>query len=403
MLKLIIVDDEPLALKYIFKIIDWEQHGFKLCALIDNGEKAINYIKENKPDLVITDIKMPKVTGLDIAKFCYENAPDTSVVLLTGFREFEYAQQAVKYGVSDYLIKPIMPDDIAKALDKLQKHIKPKASYEKFNSDEQVTKLQILFSNLMCGIIQSKAELEKSFKAAGIISEYVEHPCVVINLHICDYDNYMTNVWTHGFSGLYRAISSIIKNVDSNYTFSLIRYSHANVEIIGCCSSKNDEQFKNADAAIVKLSENLSSMIKLEHEITNKQYFQQTSELINTKSQSKVEEFAHKNAVINKAYEFIKDNYSKSISTRDAAAYVHLSNVYFGIFYKQHTGENFTDTLNKYRLEKAKEYLENETELKTSMIYTKFGFSNQGHFYKIFKQYTGMTPLKYRQKIYGDK
>lgn len=91
-----------------------------------DGIEAIEYLKQAAYDVVITDIKMPGMDGLNLAKFIQENYPDTVVIIISGFNDFAYARKAIQYGVKDYLLKPLVDDDLIKLLNdiskRLQKH-----------------------------------------------------------------------------------------------------------------------------------------------------------------------------------------------------------------------------------------------------------------------------------------
>ncbi|MGI5989174.1 MAG: response regulator transcription factor [Lachnospiraceae bacterium] len=115
MQKIMIVDDEPIILEGISKMIDWESLGASLCGTYSNGVDALTAITEDPPDVVIADIRMPGMSGLDLIRNCAELHLDTQFIILSGYSEFEYAQQSMKYGVRHYLLKPCSKDDIAQA------------------------------------------------------------------------------------------------------------------------------------------------------------------------------------------------------------------------------------------------------------------------------------------------
>ncbi len=123
MYKLLLVDDEAMAAEHLKQTFDWEKYGFTTVEVLYSGEDAIDYIKENPVDALITDIKMPDVSGIELAKFCYENYPNIGVVLYTAYRDFEYAQQGIRYNVVDYLIKPVNDEELITCLEKLNKHL----------------------------------------------------------------------------------------------------------------------------------------------------------------------------------------------------------------------------------------------------------------------------------------
>jgi two-component system response regulator YesN len=116
----LLVDDEIFARKGLRNLIDWEASGFQVIEEADNGEDALELIQELKPDLVITDIRMPVLDGLGlIGKAAELGMDETSFIIISGYDDFKYAQQAVRYGVFDFILKPIDEIVLKETLDKL--------------------------------------------------------------------------------------------------------------------------------------------------------------------------------------------------------------------------------------------------------------------------------------------
>ena len=123
MYKLIIVDDEEEVRKGIIQKIEWAKFHFEIAGEAENGREALDLIEENIPDIVITDITMPLMDGMELAAILKEHFPTVKTVILTGFDDFKFAQQAIKYGVADYILKPVLPKDIYGLLEKLKNQI----------------------------------------------------------------------------------------------------------------------------------------------------------------------------------------------------------------------------------------------------------------------------------------
>lgn len=123
---ILVVDDEPLMRTWLSKSIPKHSTCFDVPNTAQDGIEAIEYLKQAAYDVVITDIKMPGMDGLSLAKFIQENYPDTVVIIISGFNDFAYARKAIQYGVKDYLLKPLVDDDLIKLLNdiskRLQKH-----------------------------------------------------------------------------------------------------------------------------------------------------------------------------------------------------------------------------------------------------------------------------------------
>ena len=104
---LLIADDNRLARQGLAKLVDWKSLGFQVDRTFGDGKQVIEYLSERQADVVLTDIRMSVVSGLDVARWIAENGRNTAVVLISAYREFEYARQAIETGVVHYLLKPL--------------------------------------------------------------------------------------------------------------------------------------------------------------------------------------------------------------------------------------------------------------------------------------------------------
>ena len=107
MYRVIIADDEKIIRTGLKNLIDWERLGFEVTELFSDGQEIIEYLDYTMPDVILTDIRMGNVSGLEVARYVFEQGISSKVVLISGFQEFDLALQAVRYGVTDYLLKPI--------------------------------------------------------------------------------------------------------------------------------------------------------------------------------------------------------------------------------------------------------------------------------------------------------
>lgn len=126
MLKIFLVEDEFVVREGIKKNIDWASHGYEFCGEASDGEVAFPMIQKLKPDIVITDIKMPFMDGLELSKLIKRELPWTEIIILTGHEKFEYAKEAIKIGIAEYLSKPISGAELLKEVDALAEKIEEK-------------------------------------------------------------------------------------------------------------------------------------------------------------------------------------------------------------------------------------------------------------------------------------
>lgn len=140
-MKVLIADDEPYMIEYIKRLVDWESYGFCQVLTAKGGSMARDLLQKYEPYLLITDIKMPKISGLELSRIIKENHFPTKVIIISGYSEFEYAQQALRYGVSEYLVKPVLKKDFVETLERiLEKSIDGQTDGE--NCTEEVSGIQ---------------------------------------------------------------------------------------------------------------------------------------------------------------------------------------------------------------------------------------------------------------------
>jgi len=117
--KVFFVEDEIITREGIRDNVDWQASGFEFCGEAADGEVALPLLRTAQPDVLITDIKMPFMDGLQLSKIVRERMPWVKIIILSGHDEFEYAQQAINLGVTDYLLKPVTVQKLQNILQKL--------------------------------------------------------------------------------------------------------------------------------------------------------------------------------------------------------------------------------------------------------------------------------------------
>lgn len=141
MLRTFLVEDEFVVRENIRKMVPWEQYGYELVGEAPDGEVALPLIRRLKPDLLITDIKMPFMDGLTLSKMVKKDFPDMKIVILSGYDDFNYAKQAIAIGVEDYLLKPITKNAFLERLSEIRSRWEQEKGqreyYEKFRREIQ--------------------------------------------------------------------------------------------------------------------------------------------------------------------------------------------------------------------------------------------------------------------------
>lgn len=131
MIKLCIIDDEEEIREGIANNVDWESHGISICGLAGDGTEAIRLCEEQLPDIIILDINMPGESGLEVAGWINQTKHPTKVLILSGHDNFSYVQQALRYGVTDYLLKPCRSSDILASVLKVKETIEHERQEER--------------------------------------------------------------------------------------------------------------------------------------------------------------------------------------------------------------------------------------------------------------------------------
>lgn len=180
MRRAILVDDEIFARKGLVGLIPWESYGFEIVAEAEDGEEALALIELHKPDLVITDIRMPVVDGLELIQTVQERLGGAvKFIIISGYGDFKYAQQAVRFGVHDYLLKPIDEDELTETLQRISTMLDSKPSWT-----EEVN--PILQASLFEQLISGKADEKTLSEAAQLLALPEDKPLRYITVELND-------------------------------------------------------------------------------------------------------------------------------------------------------------------------------------------------------------------------
>ena len=163
MYKVIVVDDEPAALSHICSIIAKKCPDYQVIATAENGKEGLEKVQEFQPDLLICDVSMPVMNGIELASAVKEQYPDILSLIVSGYSDFEYAKGALQSGVCDYILKPVVPSELKKTLDIVSEKIR-RSFYQHRN---------ILVHQICNGSQCTRQELERYF-------QYQRYYCVIV-------------------------------------------------------------------------------------------------------------------------------------------------------------------------------------------------------------------------------
>jgi two-component system response regulator YesN len=212
--KVFLVEDEIVAREGIRDNVDWRLNGFEFCGEAPDGEIALPLLEAAEPDVLITDIKMPFMDGLQLCKVVRERMPWVKIIILSGHDEFEYAQEAIKLGVTEYLLKPVgvqeLHNVLHKVADLLERERKEQEELQKLR-DQIEDNLAVLrekfLLKLVVGAVSSAEAIEQS-QSLGLelIARY--YLVVVIKVELCDAPEQFDY---HEYQQVQRIVSSLVE------------------------------------------------------------------------------------------------------------------------------------------------------------------------------------------------
>ncbi len=216
MFKVFLVEDEIVVREGIRKNIHWEQYGFIYAGDASDGELALPLIRQIKPDLIITDIKMPFMDGLELIKLVREELPRTKIVIISGYDDFSYAQQAIRMGVEQYLLKPIIKEKMVEVLIALQKKMETEqqqqeylARFQREAQEYETFSRRRFFEQIVTGGL-SVSEISETGKTMGID---INAPCyniVLFSLNSTEYDGSAPESYTDALAALQDEVNQYI-------------------------------------------------------------------------------------------------------------------------------------------------------------------------------------------------
>lgn len=430
MYKVIIAEDEAGARNFLAKFIEENIDGYEVAGCFANGAQALEYLRKNKADVCITDIRMPITDGLTLAKELHDNYPDIQIIIISGYGEFEYAKKAIEYNVKQYILKPIDFDDFARILIKLRSDLdkrKPQPASELIFAERER-----FFTDIMMGALTTDEEIEYNFKKLGFNFELKDAKAAVYRVEFSRYYEVLEN-WQYGRESFERALQNLM-NFDTGkaHVYSITRRHNNFIVIIVYKEYRNrfteemKEVFKNfmeLDVRIEPLSDvvglyelaklNISEFfgndemrLVMSHLMINdikgaENILKKIIETENKKEIGTVDDYLMNiegdDNVINKAKKYIEANYHKDITRDDVANYVFFNPVYFGRYFKNKVGMTINDYILSIRMDKAVELL--ATDMRIADIGERLGYQSTRNFQRIFKLYTGVTATEYRRRF----
>lgn len=348
MIKVIIADDDFNVREGLSSLIDWKKLGAEVVCAAADGTKVVEALKREAVDLVITDIKMPVMDGIELAQYIHEHLPTIQVLFLSAYADFEYAQEAVNIGVRGYILKPI--------------------------SREKIVKLSNMVRDIAAEIEDTKRITDYIYSSHSVY-EQVDHI-------LC--------------RGVPAEIESLL-HVSEQFR-KLDVYREFCDRIINClmrCAFPKSQHMQES-----KREEIYSHMRKCSSVRALEQYtLQICTEFMNQRTDS-VENRSDR--LVAQVERYVREHFFEpELTVQYVAAQFDLTADHLSRVFKSKRNILLSEWIIRLRLAKAKELLSNSS-LTVEEIAGRCGYENFRYFFKLFKSKTGVTPTQYRQKAGKD-
>lgn len=358
MFNLAIVDDEVLFRQFLKKAISWEEMGFKICWEARDGEEALKLIKKTIPHLMLVDITMPFIDGIELTKRIKAEYPAINIILVTGHEEFEYARAALRLGVSDYILKPFSSEELRETIEKVKEELERENTW--------------IFSSL------SPSSSDNFYYPRSF------------------YDNFIIELRMLNHKFIKKSIDDIFANIEANNLSSDYIYGICTSLIslgLAYLSENNittEQCFGKEFAPFNKLKQ-LKTLLEVNHYI--KDFFNTIITFREANKPSKTKN------LVEKTKRYIDENYSNSDLCLDfICRHVYVNESYLRGVFKKEIGLTISDYITQVRMNKAKELL-SKGNIRYSDLSEAVGYNDASYFSKCFKKYFGLTPKEYEASM----
>lgn len=401
MLKLIIVDDEPRIRRGLKNCLPWDEMDIEVVGEAEDGQEAIELAKKVKPDIMFLDIYMPVKNGIETAREMFEIMPECMIIIISGFDEFEYAQQAIECGVFSYILKPVDKKKLRVTVENAVGAKREKQSMKEYSqwaenyiesNGEQLKKTTIL--SWLKGSVTSE-DINNRKKIFSVDKEKKYSIFIINKLSVMKSKEESRQSMFMGFEEI---AEKYVKELFGNDTI-LAEYEED--KCLGFF-----EYLENMDVAnlLCEASQAIeyhcgyicvSDYVIVDDIYKIKSKFEELAEICDSKIT------LSPSLLMVKSY--VDKNYADDeLTLNEVAEKLFVSESYISRLYKKELGKTFNEYLTSLRIEKAKKYLLYPYS-KVYEVAEKVGYKTQHYFSRVFKAGVGMTPLEYKSHNEGRK
>lgn len=427
MYRIMIVDDDIWVRRGLKEQIDWNNLQAELIGEASDGEEAHKLALKIKPDIILTDIKMPHMNGIELMELINKDVPDARVIVISGYSEFELVQKAMVNKAINYILKPIDEKNLNLSISIAIKEIE-QSRVEK--SEKQSLKLALsrslpalkekYLNMLISGDKISNSDFQKYISDLKIKFESNWFQAGSVN--ICNYTDMLKKHFENNINLLNLSMDNIIcesngygrniissKNKDDNKEYIIL---------LGGYQMENPKKI-NRDVLnfFIKITDDLKARYSMEVCIGIGRWYEgieripnsyneaiHATKILKVQSQTGIlffDEISKKNVnedVIENVTKYILNHFNDQITLESVSEMFFLNPSYFSRIFKSKTGENFIDYVTRVRIEKAICLMRNP-DLKINDIAEMVGYFNTNYFSKLFRKIVGCSPTEYRKKI----
>ncbi|QHT59181.1 response regulator [Paenibacillus lycopersici] len=439
--KLLIVDDEK-EIREGLASWAWEKVGIEVAGICSHGLEALQFVEERPVDIVITDIRMPFMDGLELMSALNARYPFIRVVILSGYNDFEYAQKALQCGAIDYLLKPLqfqmLQDTFIRAVERLseEKQAELRISVLRRKAELLARVLRVEFLRRLFQEPLSEVELEQGISDGEVLLDASRYTVAVFRpdrlaepgatigdkekkLLVFSLDNILTDLWEGKELGYHWVnaqtgeafVLSVKPEAETHFAELLPQWRKYRGLFkssfsggIGRPVSSPADIYLSAQSASAALAANLEegtlapapSEESASRTVPAVLASKELSAVAAGADGSQTAEAEPVSMLLVQAKQYIRDHFNRSLTLKEVADQVHISGSHLFALFKN-SGQTFLSFLTSIRLQRAMELLSG-SNLKIYEIVEQVGYSDPAYFTEVFKKYTGKTPHEYRSK-----
>lgn len=392
MWNMLVVEDESIVRIGLRYLVDWESCGVVWKAEASNGEEAWRIIEEEDIHIVMTDIRMPVMDGIQLTKKIKERGGEIQVVVISSYDDFPYVQEALRLGVTDYLHKPTMDkeeivDMLKKVLGNLERTQGSSTALSATTEKEKNEFLQALFSGA-----GEDDRLEQQYAMFGLpdLTEGVRTVGIRLSSGGREEES------EHGGSRFVAARYFIEKYVSHDWGGAVAVGERD--ELLWLAPARARVGDRTWNEYLAELKKNLANLLNVALVFSGGSLANDISGL--RKAYEELQrEFGESEGQVGQAVRMAMDyvdlHFCEDVSLSSCAEFAHVSPAHLSRIFLKETGVNFSDYVIRKKMERAKELLR-QTNLRIYEVAEKVGYAHSHYFSKLFKEYVGQSPIDYR-------